>query len=264
MITKVMTKSSLVLVDAQGRLCVSLLKDRIKVWEGGFDTMQETYQTVSAEHAKKLAIGLCEKHPFNSDSGIEATGLLIAQEPAELFRKAMLAGETDNVRAYANGVALIGGEHTMVCSNSYVMFKANVAHTSRETVIIPNKLLKALMKVICKKALITVYVENGIVTLTANGFYAQAPAVQTQYPPFKQAFPQGELKPDSLVEDLEFEVKEKKIKSHSGAVYSADNVKIIKEMGFGTQFYIESATRPALFRLHDPWQSEALIVPTRF
>ena len=262
MITKVISKFSLVLVDTQGRSMVSLLKDRIKVWESGFDVEQESYQSVDAEQAKKLAIGLCDKREFKAGSEIVPTGLLIAQEPAELFCRAMVAGEVDDVRAYANGLALIAGENTLVCSNGFLLFKANVAHTSKETVIIPIKLIKALIKVAGKKGRISVFVEDGMITLQSNEFSAQARAIAAVYPPFKAAYPKVTTE-DVLIEDPELEVKQKKVKSHRGAVYNAEMVKRIKTMGFDSKFAIESATRPALFRLGDAWGSEALIVPCR-
>ena len=264
MITKAITKHSLVLVDAQGRSMVSLLKERIKIWELGFDAAQESYHSVDSEQAKKLAIGLCDKREFKARSEIVPTGVLIAEEPAELFSRAMVAGEVDDVRFYANGVALIGGEHTLVCSNAYVLFKANVAHTSKETVIIPIKLIKALIKVAGKKGKISVFVEKSMITLESNGFAAQAPIIGGDYPKFKAAYPQNVFQSDTFIEDSELEVKKKQIKSHRGAIFHVDYVKRIKAMGFSSQFVIESTTRPVLFKLGDSWDSEALLVPSRF
>ena len=260
MITKAITKQSLVLLDAQGKVMVSILKDRIKLWEEGFDARQESYQSVDAQQAKKLAIGLCDKNELKAGSAIMTTGILVAQEPAELFCKAMLAGKVADCRPYATGVALIGGENTLVCTDAYVLFKANVAHTSKETVIIPIRLIKALIKVAGKKGKISVFVEDDIITLKSNGFAAQSRSVQAAYPPVKQIYPQVTTE-DTLIENLELEVKEKKVRSHLGTFYGVELVKKIKAMGFDSKFQIETVNRPALFRLRDAWNCEALLVP---
>lgn len=260
MLNKIIKKSSKVFRDNNGHVCIE--NKNVRVQNVDFDPENSTL--IDSMQAKKLDAYRCDSLGVHSPNSLAPIGTEILRSSLAIFKRAMQFGEMDDVRFFANGTALIGGENVLVCSNAYRLFKAPLAHTSSETILIPNTLLDAMIKTCGTNSTAVFSVHRDTITIECNGFVGQAPIIEGHYPPYQVAFPQKIIHSVNAVKNEEEEVKLKRVSFSDDILdikISVEHVKILKKTGFPLIAQVENPDRPVLFM--DVMGCEALVVPMR-
>jgi hypothetical protein len=261
MLNKIIKKSSRVFRDINGRVCIE--NKNVRVQNVNFDPQNSTL--IDSTQAKKLDAHRCDSLGVHSPNHLAPSGTQILRSSLAIFKRAMQFGEMDDVRFYANGTALIGGQNSLVCSNAQVLFKAPLSHTSSETILIPHTLLDAMIKTCGTNAIAVFSVHRDTITIECNGFIGQAPIISGHYPPYQSAFPQKIVHSVNAVKNEEDEIKLKRVSFCDENVnlnLSVENVNTLKKTGFPLIAQVENVNRPVLFT--DGSGCEALVVPIRF